>query len=155
LGSFYYQVKTVDTHDGTYVGFRIDNRTDLESGTHIAFRFPGAEYWGSVENLILFNQITGNEPILDVMNMTFGNKKVVSILNPMHRSETGRYTSSLGSHELGGGNLTQTYVWMEKFDPCDPLSYLRFYFSRWPEMEDWINYYPPNTEPIHGWNEPF
>jgi len=33
LGGFYYQLKVVNTDRGKYVGFRIDNRTDLESGT--------------------------------------------------------------------------------------------------------------------------
>ncbi|HLB49033.1 MAG TPA: hypothetical protein VJL59_18640 [Anaerolineales bacterium] len=39
LGTAHYQIKTVD--NGESVGFRIDNRTDPESGTHIAGISPG------------------------------------------------------------------------------------------------------------------
>ncbi len=158
LGSVYFQLKTVNTDKGTYVGFRIDNRTDLESGSHIAFRFPddvsgNSIFRGSVEDLVSSKQITGREPILDVMNQNYGGKKVVSILNPLRRGETGWYTSSLGIHELGGANLTQTFVWMERYDPCDPLSRLSFYAWRWHVLEEWDNWYPPVTKPIPQWGE--
>jgi len=114
-------------------------------------RYPDQFGEGSVESLILSWQISGNEPILDIINK----RGVVSILSPLDRSKTGWYISSLGTHELGGGNLTQTYVWMEKFDPCDPLSYLKFLLSRWQDIEEWDNYYPPNTEPIPDFGEIF
>ncbi len=158
LGSVYFQLKTVNTDKGTYVGFRIDNRTDLESGSHIAFRFTGdiwgsSTFEGSVEGLIRSRQIRGDEPILDVMNQAYGGKKVVSILDPLTRNQTGQYTSSLGTHGQGGGNLIQTFVWMEKYDPCDPLSRLGFYLWRWHALEEWDNWYPPVTQPIQRWGE--
>ena len=160
MGSFYYQLKTVHTYKGTYVGFRVDNRTDLDSGTHIAFRYSGdtlsgSTVGGSVEDLIANKQIDGNRPILEVMNTSYGNRYVVSILNSESSTDTGWYTSSLGTHELGGGNLIQTYVWLEKYDPCDPLSKLGFYAWRWHKLEEWIDWYPPTTQPIQRWNEPF
>lgn len=154
LGSVYYQMKTVRTEGSEYVGFRIDNRTDLESGTHVAFRFPGQEFGGSVEELLLTNQITGTESILDVMERTFDGKKVLSILRPLSSTETGPYTSFQGSHELGGGNLTQTYVWMEKYDQCDPLSMLRFKLPISHIVEEWPSWVGV-TEPIRQWDEAY
>jgi hypothetical protein len=139
----------------TFVGFRIDNRTDLDSGTHIALRFPEGGFEGSVEELIANHQITGNEPIMQVMNAYNGGKKVISILDALDRNETGWYTSSLGAHELGGGNLVQTYVWMEKYDPCDPLSRFAFLYSPWHFPKMWSNWYPPVTKPVPQWNESY
>lgn len=149
LGGFYYQLKTVNMNGSTFVGFRIDNRTDLESGTHIALRHASNGFSGSVEDLIANHQITGNEPILQVMN----NEKAISILRALDRTKTDWYTSSLGTHELGSGNLVQTYVWMEKYDPCDPLSRLTFLYSSWHFPVMWVNWYPPITEPIPEWKE--
>jgi flagellin-like hook-associated protein FlgL len=37
IGTFRYQIKSLE--DG-WTGFRIDNRTDLASGTHVATKFP-------------------------------------------------------------------------------------------------------------------
>jgi RHS repeat-associated protein len=118
LGTACYQVKTVD--NGGSVGFRVDNRTDLESGTHIAGRFPGTEYGGSVEELIEQGIIRGDERLVDVINQPFNNgEKVVSILRERTRRETGEWTDFLGfSHQLGGGNLSQTFIWKENRDLC-------------------------------------
>ena len=153
MGSFYYQLKTINTNEGTYVGFRIDNRTDLESGSHVAFRYPESGFGGSVEGLILNGQITGNESILQVLNTAYDGKYPVSILNPLDQTETGFYTSAtLGTHRLGGGNFQQTFVWMEMYDPCDPISRLGFYAWRWHDREEWANWYPPFTQPISAWD---
>jgi hypothetical protein len=78
----------------------------------------------------------------------------VSILKPLDRDETGWYTSSQGTHELGGGNLVQTYVWAEEYDPCDPLS--RWGFANWPRHKilEW-NTWSQRTQPIPEWGEAF
>ena len=156
MGSFYYQMKAVETDTGTYVGFRIDNRTDLASGSHIPSRFPRSHEILSVENLIDQKLITGDEPILDVMNMRFGEgqRRVVSILSARSIDDTGWYESYLGYHELGGGNLIQTFVWMEKYDPCDDWSWFRFYMG-WSKVEAWPYWYPPITQPITEWGETY
>lgn len=154
LGSFYYQMKEISIGAKAYVGFRIDNRTDLESGTHIALRFPGEMFEGSVEELIADEQITGREPVLSVLNTPYGGKRVVSILEAQTQTDTGWYTGSLGTHELGGGNLIQTYVWMEKVDPCDPFSRFGFLLG-WHAVEEWTNWLPPVTQPIPEWQETY
>ena len=80
LGSFSYQIKSINNN---WVGFRVDNRTDLESGTHIAGRFPDAGYKGSVEDLIDRGVISGSEPLDVVLNTAYlgnDNRKVISIL---------------------------------------------------------------------------
>jgi len=153
MGSFYYQLKKVETTEGTFVGFRIDNRTDLESGTHIALRFPGGTYGGSVEELLESKQISGTDPILEVLNTKYRSRYVVSILRARDINDTGWYTSSLGTHELGGGNLVQTYAWMEKYDSCDPLSKIIFYAWRWPKLYEWTDWDYPTTQPIRLWGE--
>jgi hypothetical protein len=160
LGSVYYQLKTLNTDQGSFVGFRIDNRTDLESGSHIAFRYTGdvsgnMTFGGSVEDLISSRQIRQDESVLDVMNRVYGGKKVVSILSPLDRTKTGWYTGSLGTHELGGGNLIQTFAWMEPYDPCDQLSRLSFYISYLHSIQEWISWGPPITKPITRWDELF
>lgn len=108
LGSFKYQVVTLP-YDNK-VGFRIDNRTDLESGTHIAGRFPNEEYGGSIEELLARGYITGSTPLIEAINQVINGKRVVSILSPQYRSET--------SNPLGGGNMEQVYTWTESRDDC-------------------------------------
>jgi hypothetical protein len=64
VGSFIYQVKTVDS--GQRVGFRIDNDTTLASGTHIGGRKqPPAD--DSVEQLIDRDSSQKNRPLRDVI----------------------------------------------------------------------------------------
>jgi hypothetical protein len=156
LGTADYQVKTVD--NGASVGFRVDNRTDLESGSHIAGRFPGPDYGGSVEDLIEQGLIRGDEQLVDVVNQPFNQgKKVVSILALRTRQKTGAWTDLLGfTHQLGGGNLSQTFVWKEKRDLCESYSWwlglLAGSGSTPPGMQVWEDYrnftiQPPETLP--------
>lgn len=55
---------------------------------------------------------------------------------------------------LGGGNWTQTYAWMEKYDPCNPFDYLGFLFREDKKMEPWTSYHH-DTERIVEWDEPY
>ena len=89
------------------------------------------------------------------MNQVYGGNIVVSILKLLKRGEPGWYTGSLGMHELGGANLIQTFVWMEAYDPCDPISRLSFYITRLHRIEEWKGWRPPGTQPITGWGESF
>jgi RHS repeat-associated protein len=118
LGSFNYQVVTL----GDRIGFRIDNRTDLESGTHIAGRFPGEKYGGSIEELLASGDINGGDLLFNVINQNFNGKKVVSILRARSRPETAF------ERPLGGGNFEQTYTWTEQRNNCfwwlEVLSYI-------------------------------
>jgi len=87
LGSFWYQIQTLDNE--SRVGFRIDNDTTLESGTHIEGRYsPGFE--GSVERLLATEQIRGDDLLWKVLG-----KDIISILSPRSRNNTGDM--------LGGG----------------------------------------------------
>jgi len=108
LGSFKYQVVTLP--DSNRVGFRVDNRTDLESGTHIAGRFPGDKYGGSVEELLANGDITGSTLLTEAINKEVNGKKVVSILRFQTRQQT--------SDPLGGGGMEQTYTWTEDRNDC-------------------------------------
>ena len=137
------------------MGFRIDNRTDLESGTHIAGIFPGVDYGGSVEDLIYQGRIRGDEPLFEVMNTSFGGKKVVSILSARTREKTGTTNALARAHELGGGNLSQTFVWKEKRHECGSalwFALLPLTRSDPPGMNVWKDYSdftidPPETAP--------
>jgi RHS repeat-associated protein len=154
MGSYYYQIKAVPGPIGEWLGFRIDNRTDLESGTHIALRFRGEEFGGSVEELILNSEIKGNELLITVTNRPFNGGKVVSILQPRDRANTGEWEGGLlGSHELGGGNLVQTYSWLERRDPCPIPSILIYplYLSDL-EIHPWWGV-AGYTRPIQLWGE--
>jgi hypothetical protein len=108
IGSFYYQVKALHMNGEIRIGFRIDNDTGWESGTHIVGRFrPG--YNLTVEDLISGpNQygVSGNTPLSEI----FQKAPVISILRNRSRSE-------LQGRE-GGETLYQTYTWSERFDPC-------------------------------------
>jgi hypothetical protein len=110
MGSFYYQVKALNVSGEKRIGFRIDNDTSLESGTHIVGRYR-PEYHLTVEDLISGpNQygINGNTPLSTV----FERAPVISILRNRSRSE-------LHGTE-GGATLYQTYMWTERYDPCIP-----------------------------------
>jgi RHS repeat-associated protein len=120
LGSFYYQVVTLP---GDKVGFRIDNSTDLASGTHIVGRFDD-NYHGSVEELIHDGVIDENKPLSDVVR----EHNVISILSARTRDET--------SDPLGGGNLYQTYTWIEKRSACPELLWLDYIKLPEPEVRD-------------------
>ncbi|HLO30507.1 MAG TPA: hypothetical protein VK249_15280, partial [Anaerolineales bacterium] len=110
MGSFYYQVKALKIDGERRIGFRIDNDTSLESGTHIPGRF-GPAYYLSVEDLINGpNQygITRDTPLATV----FERAPVISILRNRSRSQL----QGTG----GGATLYQTYMWTERYDPCIP-----------------------------------
>lgn len=149
LGSFYYQIKTLD--NGESVGFRIDNRTDLESGTHVAGRFPGIDYGGSVEDLLERNLIRGDDTLVNVLYREFNGRKVVSILSLRTREDTGTWTDTNGiTHQLGGGNLVQTYVWKEERNPCNALVWFTIGLGGSPEIQRWTDY-ANYTVPIPGY----
>lgn len=149
LGSFYYQIKT----DGDYVGFRIDNRTDLGSGTHIPFRFDGGHYGGSVEELLDNGDISDWTPLFVAVNKLYHGRQVVTILKPRDQSQTGEWNNwAHNSHNLGGGNLVQTYVWKEKRDPCWKFPYNILLGP--PHIYRWDNY-QDHTVPIGVWGETY
>lgn len=125
MGSFYYQVRTLD--GGRRVGFRIDNLMSLDSGTHIANRFY-PQYRGSVEALIADRPDLGDRPLQEVMD----GFDVISILGNLNRTET------IGS--LGGGNLYQTYIWTEQYDPClAELGYLKMH-DVFLDVQRWVGW---------------
>ncbi len=103
IGSFWYQIKTLD--NGARVGFRIDNDTTLESGSHIAGR-QKPEYRGSVEALLSRGVISATDPLWKVIK----DEKVISILEMRTRGMT--------NGSLGGGNIIQTFSWTEKRNAC-------------------------------------
>jgi len=154
LGSYYYQIKTVRNQNGDWLGFRIDNRTDLESGTHIAFRFPGGLYEGSIEELIANGEIQGSESLLTVANRSYNGKRVVSILRARDRDVTVPWESAWGTtYQLGGGNLVQTYYWLEERNPC-PFPSILFQSSFLDDLEiaPWDDV-ADHTDPISLWGE--
>jgi len=110
LGSFYYQIVTLPGEDR--VGFRIDNRTDLESGTHHPGRYPGEEFSGSVEELLAIGEVTGSTLLTEAFNKEVDGKRALSILRFRTRAETTM------ERPLGGGGLIQTYTWTEKRNEC-------------------------------------
>jgi hypothetical protein len=139
--------------DGDYVGFRIDNRSDLGSGTHIPYRFEGGRFFGSVEELLESGEISDWTPLIVAVNSTYHGKKVVTILKPRDRSQTGAWTNWMGdSRFLGGGNQVQTYVWKEKRDPCWRFPYNILQGT--PQIYTWDNY-TDHTVPIEEWGETY
>ena len=86
------------------MGFRIDNDTTLESGTHIRGRFGYEGYQGSVEGALELDPLLAVMPVQYVM----GRFRVISILSPLTREETSSF--------LGGGNMLQRFVWSERRD---------------------------------------
>lgn len=140
LGSFYYQAYKIDSDT---LGIRIDNRTDLESGTHIVGRHRSGLYSGSVEELIANGEVSPYEPLASVI----WRKDVISILKPLDISDTESWTGyfpNIGTHQLGGGNFEQTYVWREKLNPCptawDMILYQGGYRGITIEIEPWLDY---------------
>ncbi len=146
LGSFKYQVKKLS--DGS-IGIRVDNRTDIGSGTHFAGRHESEGYRGSVENLIASGEISPYTPLPYVLMK----HKVISILSPQNISETGMWSGyflTMGTHELGGGNQEQTYVWKESLDSCPSLDkYLSGEIGQSLEIETWLSY-SSHTKSV-GW----
>lgn len=91
-----------------------------------------------MEELLDQNLIRGDRPLFEVMKSTINGRKVVSILKPLTRQETGIYTDSTGAlHNLGGGNFIQTYVWKEKRNPCNPFAW---WMGEPPLINNWDNY---------------
>ena len=109
MGSFYYQVKALHVNGGIRIGFRIDNDTGWESGTHIVDRFR-PEYNLTVEDLINGPNQYGVSASTSLSEV-FQKAPVISILSNRSRSDL------LGTG-FGGGTLYQTYTWSERFDPC-------------------------------------
>lgn len=141
IGSFHAQVVTM--RDGT-VGFRIDNDTTLESGTHIRGRFE-PEYSGSVEELIERNPSLRDTPVqLLLWGEYLGGPdyRLISILESETRSETRGFE--------GGGNMFMTFAWKEKFDPC--LGYFMYHHNS-PQLlgvQEWKSYESLTFDPLEG-----
>ena len=132
IGSFWYQVKTLPNGR---IGFRIDNDTTLESGTHIRDRFPG-QYRGSVEELIQQEPSVANQPIRQVIR----NNPVLSILSSKTRQQT------IGSE--GGGNMYETFVWSERYDEC--AGWMMYLFndpSKW-DVQSWPDFRAYTEDPL-------
>ena len=53
---------------------------------------------------------------------------------------------------LGGGALTQTYAWSEKYDKCGMLDFLLDYwnFDNRLKIYPWNNYEQQTTDPYNG-----
>ena len=133
VGSFYFQVKTVDS--GQRVGFRIDNDTTLASGTHIGGREePPAN--DSVEQLIDREPSQKNRSLRDVFRE---HQLLVSIL----RSRTKEASPT------GGGDLYQTFTWTETRD-CFHLAGLTPAGAFMLDMKVWSNFGFLTIEP-DGW----
>ncbi len=131
IGSFWFQVKT--TKEGR-VGFRIDNDTTLESGTHIGGRFD--TYFGSVEEHIVGNPLLANLPVWSVI--TFSSK--LSILRPLTRGDTRGFR--------GGGNLVQTFVWSERRDEsCQSYMY-KMNDPSFLDLAVWRDYWRYTVDPL-------
>lgn len=103
IGSFWYQVVRLPSQR---IGFRIDNDTTLESGTHFAGRFPDDGFGGSVEELIISNPSLADQPLDKVVR----ENPVISILQSRTREGT--------NDPMGGGNAYQTFTWSEKYNEC-------------------------------------
>ncbi len=106
LGSVDYSV--VRNASGR-VQYRIDNKTDLSSGTHVPLRFPPAGEENeplSLETVLLakpeFRHVSFIEMMVNYRDDR-GNP-VVSILRPLTRDETGG---------AGGGTMRQVFTWSE------------------------------------------
>jgi RHS repeat-associated protein len=125
IGSFWYQVRTLDDNR---IGIRIDNDTTLESGSHFAGRYEKGGFIGSVEDLIVNDEISVKEPLYSIVNNP--EYRVISILTSRERGET----------DYGGGNLYQTYTWTEKRDPCFLLDWPISAFRGPKEIEPWIGF---------------
>lgn len=106
LGSFWYQV--VPLPNGR-IGFRIDNDTTMESGTHIAGRYR-PDYRGSVKELIDADPSLGNRSISEVIR----SRDVISILPRQSRDGT--------SGSFGGGDMYQTFTWTEAYLECSTMT---------------------------------
>jgi len=121
MGSFYYQVKTLDNDR---VGFRIDNDTTLSSGTHVPGRWEKEGYTDSVERLIERDSSLKTRPLYELINDP-ENYKLISILDNRTRGETGG---------RGGGNLYQTFYWTEK----RACTWEEVWFGEpWADMQVW------------------
>jgi hypothetical protein len=116
LGSFDYQVahfSDVRTKTNRVI-FKIDNQTDLSSGTHLPGRFPPED---QRDNPLSLEQVITDYPLLAYMPASAllafyrdadGNP-IVSILRPRTRDQTGG---------TGGGAMQQTFVWTERYLDC-------------------------------------
>ena len=103
MGSFWYQVKAVDGD----VGFRIDNDITLESGSHIAGRFREDKFIDNVEDLI------SDRPDLEDKSLAvlIGDPEQYRLISIL-----GRRTKEETEGSQGGGNLYQTFTWIERHD---------------------------------------
>jgi len=132
LGSFLYQVKSLDNGR---IGFRIDNDTTLESGTHIAGRKP-SEFSGSVEDLIEADPSKANQPVLQLI----ANNDIISIVSSRARDKT--------SGTMGGGNFYQTFTWTEEELCLTQMVYIPSEVWRvLNEIESWSDYGRYTSDP--------
>jgi hypothetical protein len=102
LGSFDYSVVSSGSDR---IKFRIDNRTDLSSGTHLPGRFPPSNERNnplSLEEVITENPSLADRNAIDLLHER---PDIISILRLKYREETGG---------AGGGVMFQTFTWTER-----------------------------------------
>ena len=116
IGSFDYSIKGLLGQGGGYerVLFRVDNQTDLASGTHIPGQFPTE---AERLNPLTLEQAISNEPglaqqsAIDVI-LNYRDQRdrpIVALLRPLRREQTGGQ---------GGGAMQQTFFWSERYLSC-------------------------------------
>jgi hypothetical protein len=112
LGSFdYYVTKTSSDR----IAIVIKNETNLASGTHLAYRFPPDDQRDnpfSLEELIDIHPDLRNTSALSLLRGPGDPYRgpIVSILRPLTRTQT--------EGGLGGGVMTQTFMWTERNLDC-------------------------------------
>ena len=105
------------------VGFRIQNVTDLASGSRIPPILGGVDPnvrrdWTSVEKVLEEHPFLWPAPLMTIVDFF----PVLSILEPKTREETGGF---LGLE--GGGEMKQVFVWQEQYFACALPS--------WPQIQ--------------------
>ncbi len=100
-----YQINRI----GGDVSFKISNRTDRSSGTHVPGRFQ-PEYTLFLENLVEDNPTLAQESALPYILTN----NVISVLRPKSRIETKDWVDP----PEGGGIMWQTFAWYEPFLGC-------------------------------------
>jgi hypothetical protein len=103
----------------------------IESGTHIAGRFPSPLIAGSVEELIDNDPSLADRPLSEVINIeNVSGQKVISILKSGKAEDT----------PTGGGSLYQTFAWTERYNCLLPLPTSLLLNPSWLDMQPWGNY---------------
>jgi hypothetical protein len=91
------------------VGFSIDNKTELASGTHFPLR-KKRDFPNSLEDLVAANPQLADEPLGKFLYPSYG---VISVLRPKSRAET---------QDSGGGTIEQVFRWSERRLDCSEIA---------------------------------